>query len=143
MLSDPFGDGPLHVTLTPVGGNGGEGLLVSGSRHADFPTELDRALLGVAANQAAIVLERRRAELEVRATAARKSAILETALDCVITMDHLGKVIDFNPASERTFGYSRGDVIGRELADLIIPRRSGSGITEGSPTTLPPEKARS
>ena len=121
MLSDPFGDGPLYVTVTPVGGNGGEGVLVSGSRHPDFPTEWDRALLGVAANQAAIVLERRRAEQEVRASAARKSAILETALDCVITMDHLGKVVDFNPAAERTFGYSRADVIGRELADLIIP----------------------
>lgn len=67
------------------------------------------------------VTEQRRAEREVRANEARKSAILETALDCIITMDHEGRVVEFNPAAERTFGYRRADVIGRELADLIIP----------------------
>ncbi len=67
------------------------------------------------------VTEQRRAERDVRASEARKSAILETALDCIITMDHEGKVVEFNPAAERTFGYRRADVIGRELADLIIP----------------------
>ena len=67
------------------------------------------------------VTEQRRAEQELRASEARKSAILETALDCVITMDHHGKVVEFNPAAERTFGYARGEVVGRELADFIIP----------------------
>jgi PAS domain S-box-containing protein len=67
------------------------------------------------------ISERKRAEQEVRASEVRKSAIVETALDCIITMDHAGKVVEFNPAAERTFGYSREQVIGRELADLIIP----------------------
>lgn len=67
------------------------------------------------------VTERRKAERQVLASEARKSAILETALDCIITMDHLGKVMDFNPAAERTFGYSLNEVRGRELAELIIP----------------------
>jgi PAS domain S-box-containing protein len=30
-------------------------------------------------------------------------------------------VVDFNPAAERTFGYSARDAIGRDMADLIIP----------------------
>jgi PAS domain S-box-containing protein len=47
--------------------------------------------------------------------------IFESALDCVITMDVEGRVVEFNPAAERTFGYRRGDVVGRPLADLIIP----------------------
>jgi PAS domain S-box-containing protein len=67
------------------------------------------------------VTEQRRAEHELRASEARKSAILETAMDCIITMDHNGKVVEFNPAAERTFGYSRDEVVGRELADFIIP----------------------
>ena len=49
------------------------------------------------------------------------SAMLQTALDCIITMDSRGNVVEFNPAAERTFGYRRSDVIGRELASLIIP----------------------
>lgn len=67
------------------------------------------------------VTEQRKAEQELRESEARNRAILETALDCVITMDHHGKVVEFNPAAERTFGYSRAEVVGRELADLIIP----------------------
>ncbi len=67
------------------------------------------------------VTKQRRSENEVRASEARKAAILETALDCIITMDHEGKVVEFNPAAERTFGYSQSEVVGQELADLIVP----------------------
>jgi PAS domain S-box-containing protein len=67
------------------------------------------------------VTEQRRADRKVRQSEARKSAILDTALDCIITMDHDGRVAEFNPAAERTFGHRRERVIGRELADLIIP----------------------
>ena len=49
------------------------------------------------------------------------STILFAALDCIITMDFQGNVVEFNPAAERTFGYQRADVLGRELASLIIP----------------------
>ncbi len=52
---------------------------------------------------------------------ARATAILDTALDCIITMDALGRVVEFNPAAERTFGYRCADVLGRELSELIIP----------------------
>jgi PAS domain S-box-containing protein len=52
---------------------------------------------------------------------ARTTAILQAALDCIITMDHEGRVIEFNPAAERTFGYRRAEVIGQPLAELIIP----------------------
>jgi PAS domain S-box-containing protein len=51
----------------------------------------------------------------------RMRAILETALDCVITMDHAGIIVEFNPAAERTFGYSRREAVGRELGELIVP----------------------
>jgi len=84
-----------------------------------------------------------KAEQEVRASESRKSGILETALDCIITMDHEGKVIDFNPAAELTFVYSRGDVIGRELADLIIPPSLRERHQQGMARYLVPEKARS
>lgn len=52
---------------------------------------------------------------------ARATAILDTALDCIITIDVQGRVLEFNPAAERTFGYRRADVLGRELSALIIP----------------------
>ena len=48
-------------------------------------------------------------------------AILESALDCIITMGADGRVREFNPAAERVFGYSRDHAVGRELAELIVP----------------------
>ena len=48
-------------------------------------------------------------------------AILDTALDCIISMDQRGLILEFNPAAERVFGFSRSEAIGRELAELIVP----------------------
>jgi len=52
---------------------------------------------------------------------ARKTAILDSALDCIITIDHEGCITEFNPAAEHTFGYPRNEVVGRQLADIIVP----------------------
>jgi two-component system cell cycle sensor histidine kinase/response regulator CckA len=49
--------------------------------------------------------------------------ILDTALDCIITIGADGRILEFNPAAERTFGFSRSEAIGKELAELIIPPR--------------------
>jgi PAS domain S-box-containing protein len=67
------------------------------------------------------VTGQRQAQLALRQSEARKTAILDTALDCIITIDHEGKVVEFNPAAERTFGYRRADVLGRQMAELIVP----------------------
>src|SRR5262249_34099023 len=57
----------------------------------------------------------------LRASEARKAAILETALDAVITIDYEGKIVDFNPAAERVLGYPRDEAIGQDMAELIVP----------------------
>jgi PAS domain S-box-containing protein len=51
----------------------------------------------------------------------RMSAYLAAALDCVIMADASGRVVEFNPAAERTFGYSRAEALGRTMAELIVP----------------------
>jgi PAS domain S-box-containing protein len=66
-------------------------------------------------------VERRRAEQAVRDADARKSAILNAAFDCVVTMDHEGNIVEVNKATERTFGYSAAEMMGKELAALMIP----------------------
>src|SRR5207247_3614502 len=63
----------------------------------------------------------REAAKRARESEARISAILLSALDCVVAMDHEGRVVEFNPAAERTFGYRREDVMGKDMAELIIP----------------------
>ena len=61
------------------------------------------------------------AEERLHASEEMSASIVRAALDCVITMDHEGRITDFNPAAEKTFGYARDDVVGRRLADAIIP----------------------
>ena len=58
----------------------------------------------------------------LRENEARTRTILESALHSFITMDHEGKVLEFNPAAERAFGYSRDDAVGKDLASLIVPQ---------------------
>jgi PAS domain S-box-containing protein len=67
------------------------------------------------------VSERKSAREAVRASQAHKEAIIENAIECVILMDHEGRVIEFNAAAESTFGYGRGEALGRPVADLIVP----------------------
>src|SRR6266850_901728 len=66
---------------------------------------------------------RRDTEKALGASELRKSAIIEAALDCFITIDAQGRVIEFNPAAEMTFDYARNEVLGKELAELIVPAR--------------------
>lgn len=65
--------------------------------------------------------ETRRAQTALHASEALKTAVLDSSLDCVIAIDRDGHVIEFNRAAERTFGYTRDEVLGHEMAELIIP----------------------
>jgi PAS domain S-box-containing protein len=53
----------------------------------------------------------------------RLRATVEAALDCIITMDEEGLIRGFNPAAEACFGYRSAAVIGRSLADTLVPAR--------------------
>ncbi|MCX6954743.1 MAG: PAS domain S-box protein [Verrucomicrobia bacterium] len=67
---------------------------------------------------------------------AHLAGILEVALDCIVTVDHAGRFIDFNPAAERTFGYTRAEVLGREMSDLIVPPAMREGHRAGMARVL-------
>lgn len=66
-------------------------------------------------------VEHKRAERAVVDSEARKRAILDAALDCIITIDQDGIVVEANAALERVFGWTPDEAIGREMAQLIVP----------------------
>jgi PAS domain S-box-containing protein len=66
-------------------------------------------------------VERCRAQEAVRESDARKSAILNAAFDCIITMDADGRIVEVNAATESTFGYTTEQMVGADLAELMIP----------------------
>jgi PAS domain S-box-containing protein len=59
------------------------------------------------------------------------AAITASALDCIIVIDEAGLVIEFNPAAEQTFRYSRSAALGKPIADLIVPPALRQRHTEG------------
>ena len=77
------------------------------------------------------VRTRQEAETDARNSHARNDAILDVALDCVILMDEDGRIVQFNPAAERTFGYRASEAVGHQLADLIIPADKREAHREG------------
>ena len=61
--------------------------------------------------------------------AARSS---NSALDCIVTIDHEGLIVDFNPAAEETFGYLADDVRGKPMVEhdhpAVAPRAAPRGL---------------
>ena len=97
--------------------------------------ELDRPLLAtmeVLGSQVGQFVARRQSEESVRASEARLRAMLESALDAVITMDSRGRVVGWNQAASAVFGYHPSEAVGRDMADLIVPpslrQRHRSGL---------------
>jgi len=85
------------------------------------PTREDQEVIAQITHLASIAIERAQNDAALKQSEARKAAILDSALDCVVTIDHEGCITEFNPAAERTFGYRREEVVGQQLADVIIP----------------------
>ncbi|UTW53943.1 PAS domain S-box protein [Kordiimonas sp. SCSIO 12610] len=59
------------------------------------------------------------------------NAVINSALDGVISIDSVGRVITFNPAAEAIFGYSAKEAIGVDMADLIVPDNLRSAHRQG------------
>lgn len=58
-----------------------------------------------------------------RGSEARKSAILDHALEAMVSTDEQGRILEFNPAAEAMFGRSLAEVRGADVANIIIPER--------------------
>ena len=94
----------------------------------------DEPLLGMMSligSQIGQFIDRKLTETRLRAEEARHAASVSAALDCIVSMDHEGRVTEWNPAAERTFGYGRNEAVGREMAGLIIPPSFREAHREG------------
>ncbi len=119
-IPDPFGGGTLRVAVTRFGVSDDHGLLVTGSCDSAFPTELDRLLLGVGANQTAIVVQRRRAEEQVHEQRAWLRVTLASIGDAVIATDTEGRVTFLNSVAQELTGWSSEDAAGKPLEVVFV-----------------------
>jgi PAS domain S-box-containing protein len=85
------------------------------------PDETIVDVMEAAGAQIGQFLERSATETELVESEARKSAVLESALEAIITMDEHGAIVEMNAAAAEMFGRDREEAIGQELAALLIP----------------------
>jgi diguanylate cyclase (GGDEF)-like protein/PAS domain S-box-containing protein len=67
-------------------------------------------------------------EEELRGSELRKTIILDSAIDCIITVDQDGRVIEFNASARRLFGLTRAEVFGRDVVDRIVRPEDREGL---------------
>lgn len=60
-------------------------------------------------------------DLAIIPSARVDATVLRASLDGIVSIDDHGQVLEFNPAAERMFGYERGEVLGTDMAELIVP----------------------
>lgn len=77
------------------------------------------------------ITERQQATKRLTESETRKSAILEASLDAVITIDEFSRILEFNPSAERIFGYLKGEVLGKSLAEQLITPEHREALRQG------------
>jgi PAS domain S-box-containing protein len=117
-------DGLHACFLLPVPGGSGVLAVMEFLSHEVRPPEpASLEMLTTLAGQVGQFLERERAEAALAASERETRQILTTAHDAFVAMGSDGVITDWNPKAEGTFGWSREEALGRDLADTIIPER--------------------
>lgn len=117
VVPNPLGRGTARVVTAPFG-FGSEAIIVAGSLHPHFPSESQRLLLSIAANDAAIALQRWQAEADQR----RFLSLVEGSSDFVAFSDLDGRQKFVNSAGRDLVGLSDSqDISLLHVLDFIVP----------------------
>lgn len=118
-VNNPLGNGLFHAAVARFGHTGDLGVVVACSRRPEFPTETDRVLLGVGTNQAAIVLQRKRAERALAEEREWLRVTLSSIGDAVIATNADGNVAFMNSVAESLTGWPIFEATGRPLSEVF------------------------
>lgn len=72
-----------------------------------------------------------RSESEAHVSEVIRTATVQASLDAVVVIDEAGSIIEFNPAAERMFGWSKADILGKDVLDTLIPPYYRTGHANG------------
>ncbi len=93
----------------------------------------DEEIRSTAHAVAAIVASQMRHANDLARLAERQAltrALIEGSPTAILAADDRGRLVEFNRAAEELSGYRRDDVLGRPVADLLVPERSRPWLRE-------------
>jgi PAS domain S-box-containing protein len=123
-LPHPYTNELVQAAVIPIGFGCEFGVIVAVSGADAFPSEEERLLIGVAANQAASVLQRQRAEEAVRQSEQDLADFFKGAPVAVHWAGPDGTILRANQAELNLLGYSRHQYVGRNLAEFCSDREA-------------------
>jgi len=104
--------------------------LIAGAPDYPLRAELVRAFLWLII-AGAVGLTGHRLVLEARARFVEYRSVLETGHESFISAEPGRRIADWNQQAERDFGWSRHEVMGRDLVETLIPPRFRDAYREG------------
>jgi len=118
----------MSATVT-VHGNSWGSLAVNDCARERRWTDEEKATLELVALAIGDAVERSSSDAHVSDII--RAAMVQAALDAVIVIDETGKILEYNPAAEKMFGYRREDIIGKDVLHTLIPEFYRAGHTDG------------
>ncbi len=132
VLENPLGKGTLRATAVPIG-FGGNAVIVAGSANPEFPTETHRLLLGIAANDATIALQRWQSQAEQR----RLVALIEQSSEFVGFAGLDGRPQYLNAAGCKLLGFcGPEEALQLSIFDFLAPDEQDRARRELMPQVM-------
>ncbi|TDQ17049.1 PAS domain S-box-containing protein [Algoriphagus boseongensis] len=114
------------------------GIIDSEHEEANFFTQKHLETLSTIANLAATRIKnakakrrQEKAENELRESENKLRAVVNSAMDAIISINDRGKITEWNPRAEETFGWTKEEVLGKSLTENIIPNQHRQSHSQG------------
>lgn len=120
-IPSPTGSGQMRIVIQLIGYPAESGVVIAGSSRADFPSDEDRLLLNVGANQAAILLLHKRSEQTLRESEERFRSLSAASPVGIFTTDLEGHLTYTNPRCQALCGITFDQALGGGWVDLAHP----------------------
>jgi PAS domain S-box-containing protein len=79
------------------------------------------------------ITKREQAQVQLKESETKFRKLAECARDAIIVMGPKGEISFWNPAAEKIFGYTAGEVIGKNLHEILVPERFRGAFYKGFP----------
>ncbi len=129
-IPEPFGRGAWQMVIVPIGLDGEFGNFAAGSQESGFPDDERRLLLSTYVNQAAMVLQHRRAERALHTSDERCRRYFELGLIGMAITSPTKGCLEVNDELCRILGFDREELLQKTWEEMTYPDDRAADISQ-------------